>query len=214
MSPRTRHRRPCASRPKRAAGAAISTACLAIPTRKADVVRDILRSERIKPDRLAVVGDGISDEEAARANGCVFIKIADAVRSCAGGAAVGVEPCMRAGACSSSFRRAAAARASSSRTCARSAAFPWWAVPGDVAKALDFVDRAIVSTDHPEIARVAKVLWARCALHAAGRSVGRDHQRLAGPDPCACAKWSESTASPTTSSSCCSRPRRAARPSM
>ncbi|MBL8906621.1 MAG: acylneuraminate cytidylyltransferase family protein [Rhizobiales bacterium] len=27
---------------------------------------------------------------------------------------------------------------------------------GDVAKALDFVDRAIVSTDHPEIARVAK----------------------------------------------------------
>jgi len=46
------------------------------PARKADVVRDILKAERIIPDRLAVVGDGVSDEEAARANDCVFIRIA------------------------------------------------------------------------------------------------------------------------------------------
>jgi phosphoglycolate phosphatase-like HAD superfamily hydrolase len=45
------------------------------PARKADVVRDILKCEAIKPGRLAVIGDGISDEEAARANDCVFIKI-------------------------------------------------------------------------------------------------------------------------------------------
>ncbi|MBL8906622.1 MAG: HAD family hydrolase [Rhizobiales bacterium] len=46
------------------------------PARKVDVVRDILKGERIRPDRLAVIGDGVSDEEAARANGCVFIRIA------------------------------------------------------------------------------------------------------------------------------------------
>lgn len=45
------------------------------PARKTDVVRDILNGEAISPDRLAVIGDGISDEEAARANRCVFIKI-------------------------------------------------------------------------------------------------------------------------------------------
>ena len=28
-------------------------------------------------DRLAVIGDGMSDEEAARIHGCVFIKIAE-----------------------------------------------------------------------------------------------------------------------------------------
>jgi len=46
------------------------------PTRKVDVVRDILKGEGIRPDRLAVIGDGVSDEEAARANDCVFIRIA------------------------------------------------------------------------------------------------------------------------------------------
>lgn len=46
------------------------------PARKADVVRDILGAQKVLPHRLAVIGDGISDEEAARANGCVFIKIA------------------------------------------------------------------------------------------------------------------------------------------
>ena len=45
------------------------------PSRKADVVSEVLRTESIAPDRLAVIGDGISDEEAARANGCVFIRI-------------------------------------------------------------------------------------------------------------------------------------------
>ncbi|MBL8894542.1 MAG: HAD family hydrolase [Rhizobiales bacterium] len=47
------------------------------PARKVDVVREILERNRIRPDRLAFVGDGISDEEAARANGCVFIRIAE-----------------------------------------------------------------------------------------------------------------------------------------
>jgi phosphoglycolate phosphatase-like HAD superfamily hydrolase len=47
------------------------------PDRKADVVRGILDRDGIKPDRLAVVGDGLSDEEAARVNSCVFIKIAE-----------------------------------------------------------------------------------------------------------------------------------------
>jgi phosphoglycolate phosphatase-like HAD superfamily hydrolase len=47
------------------------------PERKAEVVRAILNRDGIKPDRLAVVGDGISDEEAARVNHCVFIKITE-----------------------------------------------------------------------------------------------------------------------------------------
>jgi phosphoglycolate phosphatase-like HAD superfamily hydrolase len=47
------------------------------PDRKADVVRGILDRSGMKPDRLAVVGDGLSDEEAARVNRCVFIKIAE-----------------------------------------------------------------------------------------------------------------------------------------
>jgi phosphoglycolate phosphatase-like HAD superfamily hydrolase len=47
------------------------------PARKVDVVGKILRTARIRPDRLAVIGDGISDEEAARANDCVFIRIVE-----------------------------------------------------------------------------------------------------------------------------------------
>jgi len=47
------------------------------PARKVDVVRQILERNRIGPDRLAVIGDGISDEEAARANDCVFIRITE-----------------------------------------------------------------------------------------------------------------------------------------
>jgi phosphoglycolate phosphatase-like HAD superfamily hydrolase len=45
------------------------------PEIKADVVRAILKRDGLKPGRLAVVGDGRSDEEAARVNHCVFIKI-------------------------------------------------------------------------------------------------------------------------------------------
>jgi phosphoglycolate phosphatase-like HAD superfamily hydrolase len=45
------------------------------PARKADVVRELLQTNGIKPHRLVVIGDGISDEEAARFNDCVFIKI-------------------------------------------------------------------------------------------------------------------------------------------
>ena len=47
------------------------------PARKVDVVGEILRTARIRPDRLAVIGDGISDEEAARTNDCVFIRIVE-----------------------------------------------------------------------------------------------------------------------------------------
>ena len=47
------------------------------PDRKADVVRAILDRMGIKSDRLAVVGDGMSDEEAARVNHCVFFRIAE-----------------------------------------------------------------------------------------------------------------------------------------
>ena len=46
------------------------------PASKVDVVRDILKAQNIPPHRLAVIGDGVSDEAAARANDCVFIKIA------------------------------------------------------------------------------------------------------------------------------------------
>ena len=45
------------------------------PDRKAEIVRTILDRDRLEPHRLAVVGDGISDEEAARVNHCVFIRI-------------------------------------------------------------------------------------------------------------------------------------------
>ena len=47
------------------------------PEKKAEVVRAIIEREGIKPDRLAVVGDGISDAEAARLNDCPFFKITE-----------------------------------------------------------------------------------------------------------------------------------------
>jgi phosphoglycolate phosphatase-like HAD superfamily hydrolase len=45
------------------------------PARKVDVVRELVRTHGTRPDRCAIVGDGISDEEAARVNGCIFIRI-------------------------------------------------------------------------------------------------------------------------------------------
>jgi phosphoglycolate phosphatase len=45
------------------------------PERKQEVVRDILLRENIRPERLAVIGDGTSDKEAAIANGCAFLHI-------------------------------------------------------------------------------------------------------------------------------------------
>ncbi len=45
------------------------------PTMKARRVAEILKAAAISPQRLAVIGDGISDEAAAVENGCVFLAI-------------------------------------------------------------------------------------------------------------------------------------------
>jgi phosphoglycolate phosphatase-like HAD superfamily hydrolase len=45
------------------------------PAEKAAKVAAVLRGGRFRPERVAVVGDGISDEEAARANGCTFVAV-------------------------------------------------------------------------------------------------------------------------------------------
>ena len=45
------------------------------PSTKAGTVAKILSENRFAPSRVAVVGDGISDEEAASANGCRFLAI-------------------------------------------------------------------------------------------------------------------------------------------
>jgi phosphoglycolate phosphatase-like HAD superfamily hydrolase len=45
------------------------------PTSKTVRVAEILASGGFAPQRLAVVGDGISDEAAARDNGCIFLAI-------------------------------------------------------------------------------------------------------------------------------------------
>ena len=45
------------------------------PRRKGDTVRQIVRDCGGLGDHVLVVGDGISDEAAARANGCVFIAV-------------------------------------------------------------------------------------------------------------------------------------------
>jgi len=45
------------------------------PSTKAGTVAKILIENRFTPSRVAVVGDGISDEEAASANGCRFLAI-------------------------------------------------------------------------------------------------------------------------------------------
>lgn len=43
------------------------------PHRKPDVVKQLLNRHGCAPQRLLVVGDGETDEEAARVNGCVFL---------------------------------------------------------------------------------------------------------------------------------------------
>lgn len=45
------------------------------PTSKTETVAKILKDGGFAPNRIAVIGDGISDEEAARANGCRFLAI-------------------------------------------------------------------------------------------------------------------------------------------
>ncbi len=46
------------------------------PARKDEVVRDLMRRSGHSPAATLVVGDGVSDEAAARANGAVFHRIA------------------------------------------------------------------------------------------------------------------------------------------
>ena len=50
--------------------------CFGYPHRKDSVVAMLLARHGIAPGRLLVVGDGISDREAARGNGCAFHAIA------------------------------------------------------------------------------------------------------------------------------------------
>jgi phosphoglycolate phosphatase-like HAD superfamily hydrolase len=45
------------------------------PTTKQAKIADIMAAGRLPPHRVAMVGDGISDEEAAAANGCAFFPI-------------------------------------------------------------------------------------------------------------------------------------------
>lgn len=46
------------------------------PNRKPEVLAMLLARHACPPDRALVVGDGVSDEAAARANGCEFLKAA------------------------------------------------------------------------------------------------------------------------------------------
>ena len=46
------------------------------PHRKPDVVKQLLDRHSCSPQKLLVVGDGETDEEAARVNGCVFLAAA------------------------------------------------------------------------------------------------------------------------------------------
>ena len=45
------------------------------PTTKAGRIAAVIAARGLAPSRVAMVGDGISDEEAAAANGCVFFAI-------------------------------------------------------------------------------------------------------------------------------------------
>ena len=45
------------------------------PTTKRDRIAAVIAARRLDPLRVAMVGDGISDEEAAAANGCAFFAI-------------------------------------------------------------------------------------------------------------------------------------------
>jgi phosphoglycolate phosphatase-like HAD superfamily hydrolase len=42
------------------------------PAEKAERIAHLLARHRVSPDRLLVVGDGVSDAAAARTNGCPF----------------------------------------------------------------------------------------------------------------------------------------------
>jgi phosphoglycolate phosphatase len=45
------------------------------PRKKAETLRTILEAEKITPEEMLVVGDGESDQDAARAVGCGFIRV-------------------------------------------------------------------------------------------------------------------------------------------
>jgi phosphoglycolate phosphatase len=60
------------------------------PAVKADKVGIVMRDGRFAAQRVAVIGDGISDEDAARANGCRFIAIRSPGDLAAAGRILGV----------------------------------------------------------------------------------------------------------------------------
>jgi phosphoglycolate phosphatase len=46
------------------------------PTTKRELIASVIASRRLQPSRVAMVGDSVSDREAAAANGCAFFAIA------------------------------------------------------------------------------------------------------------------------------------------
>ncbi|MGH6628379.1 MAG: HAD family hydrolase, partial [Burkholderiales bacterium] len=59
------------------------------PSTKSGVIAKILQEGGFVPSRVAVIGDGISDEEAARVNGCTFFAIGSPADLAAVGQALG-----------------------------------------------------------------------------------------------------------------------------
>ena len=59
------------------------------PVTKPGKVAKILRDGGFSPGRVAVIGDGVSDEDAARANGCRFLAIRSAADLAAAGKILG-----------------------------------------------------------------------------------------------------------------------------
>ena len=125
------------------------------PRRKGDTVRQIVSDCGGRGDDVLVVGDGVSDEAAARDNGCVFVAVNVQFGTSARLCCIGDERCSWISACWPWCRHAGVARVSSSRTCVPSVACRWWRASGHVVAKCNFIDRAVVSTDNAEIARVA-----------------------------------------------------------
>ena len=49
--------------------------CFGFPSRKSDTIRYIYNLCNVTPEKVIVIGNGVSDEEAAKENGCHFFKI-------------------------------------------------------------------------------------------------------------------------------------------
>ena len=167
-------------------------------------------------EELLFVGDGEDDRSAAEAFGCHFAGVVPAVPESASrcrpahriddlSGLAGGRSDSRGGAVIGDKRVLAVCPArGGSKGIPLKNLKPFLGVPlvarvGHLVREIPIIDRAVVSTDHDEIARVAEESGLAAPVPAARGSLRRPHLGPGGADATPCTRWSGSTASTTTS---------------